>query len=91
MSRKVKHKKSTQITGDDESINLSGWLGYEIELSGTIPCRVGSKRLEEHGDLICEPSDGIPYAEGTELKVVFDNGSDSAKRISIEYTVIECC
>ncbi len=88
---RVKHLGSRQLTADEE-VDITDWLSYEITQLGSVGCRIGdNKHITVAEDFICICSDGIPFATGTKLKITFDQGVDSGKRIQIDYTKLECC
>lgn len=90
MNKKVKHKKVTQYTQDEE-LDISSWLSYRITQIGSVGCRVDMDNTTTAGDYICEDSDGIPYGQGETLQLTFNVGASNAKRVQINYVTLECC
>ncbi|MCF8427156.1 MAG: hypothetical protein K9H61_02295 [Bacteroidia bacterium] len=90
MPRYVKHSRQLQIS-ESKSIDIEGWLAYNITLIGSVPVRIGnSTKLEVTEDSTCLDSDGIPFGPGNKLEINFD-ATDGEKRIAIEYLIVECC
>lgn len=86
----VKRRKSMQVR-DNRTLDISGWLGYSIVNDGTVSAAVDLRRLDQNGDFTCKESDGIPFAEGENLSIVFDEAGNGTKLLTIDYTIIECC